>query len=132
MDRILREHVWKRSGSRCEYCQLQQAFADARHEIDQVIAEKHGGQTTLENLALACFHCNNHKGPNIAGIDSLSGQITRLFHPRSDQWKEHFRWQGPALVGITAVGRATVAVLQINVPDRLMHRMALIEEGIFP
>ena len=97
MDRILREHVWKRSGLRCEYCQLPQAFADARHEIDHVIAEKHGGQTTLENLALACFHCNNHKGPNIAGIDSLSGQLTRLFHPRSDQWKEHFRWPGPAL-----------------------------------
>lgn len=78
------------------------------------------------------FHCNNHKGPNIAGIDDESNQVTRLFHPRRDSWDEHFRWDGPVLVGRTAIGRATVAVLEIDLPHRVAHRQALIEEGAFP
>ncbi len=51
---------------------MPQAFAEPVHEIDHVIAEQHHGPTTLENLALACFHYNNHKGPNVAGIDPES------------------------------------------------------------
>lgn len=132
MERLLREHVWLRAGMRCEYCQMPQALIDAGHEVDHVIAEKHHGPTTLENLALACFSCNNHKGPNIAGVDPATGRVTRLFHPRNDRWNEHFRWDGPLLFGLTPVGRPTVDVLAINLPHRVLHRMALIEEGVFP
>jgi len=73
---------------------MPQEFIDAIHEVDHVIAEKHRGATSLENLALACFHCNNHKGPNIAGIDPSTGYLSRLFHPRNDDWGAHFRWRG--------------------------------------
>jgi hypothetical protein len=111
---------------------MPQEFIDARHEIDHVIAEKHAGPTSLENLALACFHCNNHKGPNIAGLDPATGQLTRLFHPRQDDWDEHFSWRGPLLVGLTPVGRTTVAVLAVNLRHRVTHRQALFEEGVFP
>jgi hypothetical protein len=58
MDRTLRSQVWQRAASRCEYCQMPQDLAEASHEIDHVIAEKHSGPTTLENLALACFPWN--------------------------------------------------------------------------
>lgn len=132
MDRLLREHVWRRAESCCEYCQMPQSCIDASHEVDHVIAEKHHGPTVLENLALACFHCNNHKGPNIAGVDPTTGRVTRLFHPRNDRWDEHFRWDGPLLIGLTPVGRATIDVLAINLHDRVLHRMMLIEEGVFP
>lgn len=132
MDRLLREKVWSRARSRCEYCQMPQEFIDAIHEVDHVIAEKHRGATSLENLALACFHCNNHKGPNIAGIDPSTGNLSRLFHPRNDDWQAHFQWQGPLLVGLTPIGRATLEVLAINVRHRLIHRQALIAEGVFP
>ena len=132
MDRPLRDQVWQRAMSRCEYCQMPQLFTDASHEVDHVIAEKHRGPTTPENLALACFPCNNHKGPNIAGVDPDSGLMTRLFHPRQDRWSEHFAWQGPVMIGLTAIGRATVEVLEINLRHRVIHRQALIEEGVFP
>ena len=132
MDRKLRDHVWLRAGSRCEYCQLPQEFAEPKHEVDHVIAEKHSGQTSLENLALACFHCNNHKGPNIAGIDPATNALSRLFHPRLDTWNEHFFWNGPILVGKTEVGRTTIVVLEVNVRHRIIHRRALIEEDVFP
>jgi hypothetical protein len=81
---------------------------------------------------LACFPCNNHKGPNIAGRDPLTERIVRLFHPRRDKWHQHFEWRGPELMGLTPVGRATITVLEINLPHRVSLRQSLIEEGIFP
>ena len=132
MERLLRQQVWERAADRCEYCQMPQDLVDAVHEIDHIIAEKHRGATVLENLALACFHCNNHKGPNIAGIDPKTGLMSRLFHPREDGWHDHFKWRGPVLLGTTPIGRATVEVLEINIRQRVLHRRALIEEGAFP
>jgi 5-methylcytosine-specific restriction endonuclease McrA len=58
--------------------------------IDHVIARQHGGLEDLENLALACVHCNRFKRPNIAGFDTETNQVVRLFHPRTDLWSQHF------------------------------------------
>jgi hypothetical protein len=132
MDEALVRLVWHRAADCCEYCQLPQAWTRLTHEIDHIIASKHGGPTRANNLALACFACNNHKGPNIAGIDPVSGAIVRLYHPRRHRWARHFRWNGPELVGRTAIGRATIAVLEINLPYRIELRQGLIDEGVFP
>jgi 5-methylcytosine-specific restriction endonuclease McrA len=35
-------------------CKDQQEFTASMHQVDHVIAEKHGGQTVIENLALSC------------------------------------------------------------------------------
>jgi hypothetical protein len=78
------------------------------------------------------FACNQHKGPNIAGIDPATGEVVPLFHPRRDNWKEHFYWKGATLVGRTPTGRATVDVLDINLPHRRAFREALIDEGVLP
>ena len=99
--------------------------------IDHIIARQHGGTAALDNLALACIHCNRHKGPNIAGADPATGELVRLFHPRRDRWDEHFEWTGAQLIGTTSVGRATVAVLAINNPEFLAARRTLIEQSMF-
>ena len=132
MDEALSALVWQRATAACEYCQLPQSLSSIPFEIDPIIARKHGGHTAADNLALSCFYCNSYKGPNIAGIDPRSGRITRLSHPRKDAWKSHFKWNGPILIGRTAVGRATIIVLAINHPDAVAVREALIEEGAFP
>lgn len=80
------------------------------------------------NLALACTHCNRHKGPNIAGFDAETGQIVRLFNPRTDRWEQHFEPDGAHLRGKTAIGRVTVDVLGMNSSDQLLVRKALLEE----
>jgi hypothetical protein len=69
-------------------------------------------------LALACYHCNSHKGPNLTAFDPSTGSLVRLFHPRLDKWDEHFELNGIIMVGRTATGRATVALLQMNASDR--------------
>ncbi len=132
MERALEDLVRKRAHCRCEYCQMPQEYDGFSHEIDHVIALKHSGQTVAGNLVLACFPCNNHKGPNIAGLGPLTRKLTALFNPRRHKWDRHFRWEGPVLVGRTAIGRVTIAVLEINAPDRVLLRQSLIDEGVFP
>jgi hypothetical protein len=128
----LSQQVWSRAGQRCEYCHLPAAVYPLPFQIDHIIARQHGGKTRLENLALACLHCNRHKGPNIAGIDPASGLLVRLFHPRQDEWRMHFEWNVDELRGKTAIGGVTIDVLAINDPEFRAVRAVLIEEGAFP
>lgn len=130
MDARLKAQVRRRARFRCEYCQFPERFAGLSFQIDHIIARQHSGKNDAVNLALACFRCNSHKGTNLAGVDSQSGQVVRLFHPRQDVWEENFVWKGPVLAGLTPVGRATVSVLRINRPDALLARASLMEEGI--
>lgn len=132
MDAALRQLVWTRAEDRCEYCRLPQEFDELTLQIEHIIPRKHRGPTTEENLALACFACNNHKGTNLTGLDPDSDEITRLYHPRKDRWGDHFEWDGPLLIGLTAIGRTTVDVLSINLDYRVALRASLIEEGVFP
>lgn len=104
----------------------------AHFPIDHIIAEQHEGPTELANLCLACPRCNLNKGPNLSTIDPRTRRIVRLFNPRRDSWPRHFVWDGPILVGRTAVGRATVALLKINDANYLALRQSLIAEGVFP
>jgi hypothetical protein len=99
-------------------------------QLEHIIALKHHGPTLPENLALSCYHDNVHKGPNIAGLDLITGEITRLFHPRQDSWNDHFRWEGVELVGLTPIGRTTIDVLNINLPERVEHRRLLLMAGV--
>lgn len=130
MNRELIRAVWERAAERCEYCRISQFALPLPFQIDHIIANQHGGQTVLENLALACPHCNRYKGPNIAGVDPHSGQVVRLFHPRTDRWAEHFQFERERLIGNTPVGRATVQVLAINAAGPLRFRLELFRIGI--
>ena len=132
MDKALEQEVRRRADNRCEYCLLPQAASALRHVVDHVVARQHGGQTSPENLALCCGRCNLYKGPNIAGLDPETGQLTRLFNPRIDIWTEHFYWAGPLIEGVTSVGRTTVAVLALNKPARVRVRRAVIATSTPP
>jgi len=127
----LAREVWRRAEDRCEYCRIPAALYPLPFQLDHIIARQHGGLSDAGNLALACLHCNRHKGPNIAGRDPLTGAIVGLFHPRNDRWNEHFRFEGPIIFGLTARGRATIQVLAMNTPDFVDVREALIAEGTY-
>jgi hypothetical protein len=124
---MLREAVRNRAGGRCEYCRLRQEhYRLWRHQIEHVIPKKHGGTDDEDNLALACVRCNLGKASNLSGIDGETWRIVTLFNPRTDDWFDHFGFDGPRIVGLTPTGRATVSVLNMNEPDRLRLRMELL------
>ena len=115
MDERLRQTVRERADHRCEYCCLpQNAEPFFAYHVEHIVARQHGGRDNSENLALACYHCNAHKGPNLSGLDPESGALVRLFHPRQDPWDEHFERNGVLIVGRSTVGRATVGLLKMN------------------
>jgi hypothetical protein len=131
MKRALLHELQRLAGGRCDYCGMPEQFDPLPFQVDHIIAEQHGGPTVLENLAWSCLHWNKHKGPNIAGIDPESGQLVALFHPRGQNWRRHFFWDGPMLRGRTRSARATIAVLAINEPDFFAFRAELMDEGVF-
>ena len=131
MNATLARQVRQRAGGLCEYCHLPADMFPLTFHVDHVKPRQHGGLTELDNLALACLHCNRHKGPNLAGIDPVDGEMATLFNPRADTWTDHFEWRGSELFGRTPVGRATIRVLAINAPDFRSVREALQREGRF-
>jgi len=127
-----RSFVIARAAGRCEYCLLPQSAYEATFPIDHIIATQHRPDDSPENLALSCPKCNRKKGPNLVGIDPMTQALVRLYNPRTDLWSNHFRWNGPQVIGLTSCGRATIAVLDLNQVDRARLREALIDEGVFP
>ncbi|MCB1235662.1 MAG: HNH endonuclease [Verrucomicrobiae bacterium] len=123
--------VRKRARGRCEYCGFPESEAAISFEVEHVIPRKHEGETTAENLALACFFCNRYKGPNLAGVDPSSGEIVPLFNPRTDRWAGHFEWNGPIIVSATPVGRATISVLRMNLSNAIDVRRELMAAGLW-
>lgn len=124
MDDALKQFVRERAEFRCEYCRVHQRYyPDYMFHVEHVVARQHLGSDEADNLALACHLCNNKKGPNLSGIDQDTGRLTRLFHPRHDNWNEHFRLNADGTInGLTGIGRTTVHVLGMNTDIRVQIR----------
>ncbi|MEK6262172.1 MAG: HNH endonuclease signature motif containing protein [Planctomycetota bacterium] len=128
----LRQAIRERAGFLCEYCLLPEAEAFFPFEPDHVIALKHGGQTDSMNLACSCLECNRLKGSDIASVDSETGLIVRLFHPRQDRWSDHFKLPDALIVPKTDIGRVTEHLLQLNRPKVLSIRRQLLSKSRHP
>jgi 5-methylcytosine-specific restriction endonuclease McrA len=132
MDTATRRLVRERAGERCEYCRLPQKHSELLHHIEHAIARQHGGLDEASNLALACHRCNLHKGPNLTGIDPVTGEVAPLFNPRHDRWEDHFAFRGAHIDGLSTSGRATVRVLSLNDVRRLELRRELLALNELP
>ncbi|MGI0480738.1 HNH endonuclease [Geminocystis sp. CENA526] len=128
----LKKIIFDRAKNSCEYCLIPQIATFASHQIEHVIAEKHGGLTELHNLALSCTLCNQYKGTDLTSIDPQTGKIVQLFHPRQDIWSEHFTIVNGEIIPKTAKGRVTVKLLQFNNKERIKERKLFILAGIYP
>lgn len=126
----LRRQVYKRANDCCEYCLMPEQFSLITFSIDHIIAEKHGGQTQLENLALSCPVCNQYKGSDIASIDPETNKLCALYHPRADNWIEHFFFEKAVLQPLSAKGRVTVRILRLNQANRIKERQLLYTAGL--
>ena len=128
-----RRLVRLRARHRCEYCKMHEDDEPfLAFHIEHIIAKQHGGLTRLNNLAWSCHGCNESKGPNLASVDDVSGNIVRLFNPRLQRWSRHFIWSGAWLDGRTQIGRATIRALNMNAQHRIVLRELLLRLGTHP
>ena len=128
----LRREVRLRAQGRCEYCLMPDDEPLYPHEADHIIAIKHRGPTVSENLAYACFECNRAKGSDIASLDPETDALTPLYSPRTQVWRDHFRFNGPIIQPLTPIGRVTVFILRLNSPVRVTSRGNLMRAGRYP
>lgn len=121
-----------RGQGRCQYCLMHESLQGASFHVEHVIPQSKGGESTLENLALACPGCNLHKGGSTTAVDPLTGERVALFHRLQQRWSEHFRFKGIEMEGLTATGRAIVVLLDLNHTRR--QRIRQVEEafGLYP
>jgi HNH endonuclease len=118
----------------CEYCVVPSNFSTDYFHYEHIIALALNGPTELGNIARSCGICNNNKRDKIEHVDPLTQEIVRLFHPRQDVWTDHFQWSKDDLyiVGLTAIGRATIDLLKLNRTNALNLRKLLKLGGFHP
>jgi hypothetical protein len=68
-------------------------------------------------------------------LPSVATLVTaiRLFNPRRDNWEKHFKWNSTKtrVIGLTAIGRATIAALQLNSARQIEARILWRKAGQF-
>ncbi len=101
---------------------------------DHIQPRSKGGETTFENLCLACPSCNEFKADSTAAIDILTGETTPLFNPRTQRWSDNFTWNSDATTveDLTIIGRATIICLRMNNPVILVARRRWTISGWHP
>jgi len=112
----LKQKIRALANNLCEYCHTSEEWQYVKFTIDHIIPISRGGTNDIDNLCLACFHCNRRKSNKIRAVDSISGEEVLLFQPRKHIWNDHFIWSFDKLyiVGLTSIGRATINALELN------------------
>ncbi len=127
----LRKIVQHRANFRCEYCLLPDTMSLNGFHIDHIIALKHRGQDTFDNLAWACPQCNISKGSDIASYNPETQELLPLYNPRSQHWEDHFEMVDAIILAKTSIGQITIWLLQLNNPELVDTRRLLIELGLW-
>ena len=130
----IRKTVRKRAGECCEYCKILDSHRSSYFHTDHIIPVSKGGLTILENLAYSCGGCNPKKSAKTTATDPATGQKIPLFHPRKDDWNDHFKWDENKLhiIGITLKGELTIQTLDMNRQGLINLRGLLKEKGLHP
>ncbi len=125
--------VRERAGAHCEYCKASARFSPAPFSVEHIIARIWGGSDALDNLAFACQGCNNHKYTHYEWTDPLSNEVVFLYHPRKQNWKDHFEWDESytLVMPLTNTGRATLERLKLNREELVDLRRVLFASGEF-
>lgn len=129
-----RQLVGERARGCCEYCLSQLQFSPQSFSVEHIHPRSAGGATHLDNLALACAGCNGHKYSKTHAFDAATNEHAPLFHPRQQQWHEHFAWNEDytVVIGLTPTGRTTVEALRLNRPALQNLRALLYAAGKHP
>lgn len=134
LSKQLKQNVAERGKHCCEYCLSQARFATQSFSIEHIKPRSQGGDTALDNLALACQGCNAHKYTKTEAYDAVTEKRVALYNPRQQQWHEHFQWNHDfsIIIAISPTGRVTVETLQLNRVGLVNLRRILYQAGSHP
>jgi hypothetical protein len=126
--------IAQRANHRCEYCKAPEVVFNFPFEVEHIVPLSRQGSNDAANLALACRSCNLRKGNRISGAPFGSSAEVRFFHPREDQWSEHFQVniESGEILGRTPIGEVTVEYLEVNSSAQVVARQLWIRLGLFP
>lgn len=112
----VREQVRQRAAFLCEYCHTDEHWQLVPFTVDHILPASAGGDDSVDNLALACFHCNRHKSDKQSVFDAVAHKEIPLFNPRQMLWAEHFIWSadGLRILPRSEIGSATIELLKPN------------------
>ena len=130
----LRRQLVAADDHRCAYCRTSQAHTGYPMVVDHILPRSKGGTDEFDNLCFACHRCNLFKHATTELEDPLTGMMTPLFHPRRQNWSDHFAWDNDSinLVGLTASVRVTIIALNINNDAILDARRNWVRVGWHP
>jgi hypothetical protein len=128
----IRIAVAARANYLCEYCLIAEEDTFFGCHVDHIISIKHGGESNVDNLALACAFCNRFKGSDIASLLWETRALVRFFNPRVDRWSDHFQLAGLSIHPRTEIGEVTVRILRLNDNERILERQELSKIGRYP
>lgn len=130
----IRRRVAQEARHRCGYCLTPVRFTAKQLHVEHIIPIAAGGGSDINNLWLACDLCNGHKGMRTHAVDPLTNETVPLFNPRQQDWHMHFTWSGSGVyvIGLTAIGRATIVALHLNNPLLTEARRWWVQAGWHP
>ena len=130
----LKQLVIERAHACCEYCASLARYSMSPFAIDHIRPRSRSGKTVQDNLALVCQGCNGAKYNKVTAFDPVTNRAFPLFHPRQQQWREHFAWNQSCtpMIGLTPTGRATIVAFQLNRPELINLRSVLYAIGEHP
>lgn len=119
------EAVRRRYQYACGYCGVTEAAAGGELTIDHYRPRAAGGGDDDDNLIYACVKCNQYKGEFWPHAEDMA-QDRRVLHPWLDDLRTHLSEdeQTGHLQALTETGRFHIALLRLNRPQLVAHRLA--------
>ena len=130
----LQRQIRDRFRNSCAYCRTAEELTATTFEFEHIVPRSVGGETALDNLCLSCPMCNRFKSDHATAIDPETDAESPMFHPHRDRWADHFAWgeDHSFIIGLTPMGRATVAALKMNRPQMIRVRRMWVAMGEHP
>jgi hypothetical protein len=121
----VREQVQTRAKFMCEFCKIPDSLGFVDFDVDYI--EKLTGRANedMENLAWVCLPCMYFKRQSLSAMEAGTIKPTEIFQPRQKWWTAHFRLSEGLAVPKTTIGRATVFLVKINLPQTSMLRKSI-------
>lgn len=84
----IRQQICAAANYRCEYCKTSSKLTGMPLVMDHILPQVAGGSDEPENLAAACYRCNEFKGSKTHAPDPATGTLVPNQQPAQNRSPE--------------------------------------------